>query len=237
MIEAGPSPAPAEPIPRFVPAQPIRYEPGRLQDNESYNSLPRAFLDNLQKVMNKKWQVAEKCGVNPEVTPHEVLGFRDVEPSRNLYSRAGAVAGWVLETQQYQQHQPPSYQVENAVPRGECTVLRPGPAQQLPGQQPHYGHYQGVQHRDQPGAGHYSSYQADSGHYDSYSGMQNTGHSSYLPAQHTNSYYPSAAPVVLREPDPNYVDPARLRANKAKRPPPPPRRSENTQLSNSNNLI
>merc|ERR1719397_366283 len=212
-----------------------------------------------------KWQVAEKCGVNPEVTPHEVLGFRDVEPCRNLYSRAGAVAGWVLETQQYQQHQPPSYQVENAVQRGECTVLRPGPvlqpAQQLPGQQAHYGHYQGVQHSDQPGAGQYSSYQADSGHYDSYQGVQNTSpadpssyssyqgvqntsqadpssySSSYLPAQHTNSYYPSTAPVVLREPDPNYVDPARLRANKAKRPPPPPRRSENTQLSNSNNLI
>merc|ERR1712106_1113698 len=41
-------------------------------------------------------------------------------------------------------------------------------------------------------------------------------------------------PVVLREPEPTYVDPSRLRANKNKRPPPPPKRSESTQLSNSN---
>lgn len=39
-------------------------------------------------------------------------------------------------------------------------------------------------------------------------------------------------PVVLIEPEPNYVDPSRMRANKVnKRPPPPPRRNNDTQLT------
>merc|ERR1719229_2241706 len=47
------------------------------------------------------------------------------------------------------------------------------------------------------------------------------------------SYYPGqTGPVVLREPDPAYVDPGRMRQNKGKRPPPPPRRSQDTQLTN-----
>merc|ERR1712158_325426 len=46
-------------------------------------------------------------------------------------------------------------------------------------------------------------------------------------------YYPGQqGPVVLREPEPTYVDPGRMRQNKGKRPPPPPRRSQDTQLSN-----
>merc|ERR1712173_49948 len=47
------------------------------------------------------------------------------------------------------------------------------------------------------------------------------------------SYYPGqTGPVVLREPEPAYVDPGRMRQNKGKRPPPPPRRSQDTQLTN-----
>ena len=50
---------------------------------------PRDFLQDLQRVMTKKWQVAEKCregsqtnlrsGASPSamLTPHQVLGFRD----------------------------------------------------------------------------------------------------------------------------------------------------------------
>lgn len=46
-------------------------------------------------------------------------------------------------------------------------------------------------------------------------------------------YLPRAGqPVVLREPEPTYVDPGRMRENKARRPPPPPRRSHDTHLSN-----
>ena len=53
----------------------------------------------------------------------------------------------------------------------------------------------------------------------------------------SNDHYEShqhQQPVVLREPEPNYVDPSRMRANKTvNRPPPPapPRRSQNTQLT------
>merc|ERR1712079_737260 len=48
-----------------------------------------------------------------------------------------------------------------------------------------------------------------------------------------SSYYPGqTGPVVLREPEPAYVDPGRMRQNKGKRPPPPPRRSQDTQLTN-----
>merc|ERR1719270_2446802 len=47
------------------------------------------------------------------------------------------------------------------------------------------------------------------------------------------SYYPGqTGPVVLREPEPAYVDPGRMRQNKGKRPPPPSRRSQDTQLTN-----
>merc|ERR1712130_4544 len=50
-------------------------------------------------------------------------------------------------------------------------------------------------------------------------------------------YYPGQqGPVVLREPEPTYVDPGRMRQNKGKRPPPPPRRSQETQLT-TNHVI
>ena len=34
---------------------------------------PRDFLKDLQRVMQKKWQVAQKCKDDSEVTPHEVI--------------------------------------------------------------------------------------------------------------------------------------------------------------------
>merc|ERR1719232_2407111 len=74
-----PSPAlpPSEPVMKYSPQGPIRNNPKKLSANENYNSLPRTFLDNLQKVMSKKWQVAEKCRQNENTSPYEVLGFRD----------------------------------------------------------------------------------------------------------------------------------------------------------------
>merc|ERR1719400_1359585 len=91
---------PAEPILKYSPAGPIRNpNPRKLsfgQDTtENYASLPRAFIDNLQKVMNKKWQVAEKCRENVEPSPYEVLGFRDepgsVVGQHNMYSKNSAI--------------------------------------------------------------------------------------------------------------------------------------------------
>jgi len=210
----------AEPILKYSPASPIRNPNPKklsfgLDTAENYSSLPRAFIDNLQKVMNKKWQVAEKCRENMDTSPYEVLGFRDEPVNKvgqpNMYSKNSAIGAWVLETQMYAQtptyyqhdghsqhnhhhkhiQQPPRFQVENVVPCGQTVLV------------PELGDY---------------------GQFDIY---RNNG---------TNQ------PVVLREPEPCYdttnpsiyVDPSRLRSNKTKRPPPPPRRSENTQLSNSN---
>merc|ERR1711899_101251 len=118
MIDHPASPNPPA-IPKYVPAGPIRNENPRKitwADSEAgdSSSLPRSFLENLQKVMNKKWQVAEKCQANVEMTPHKVLGFRTEEPVNkvgqpNMYSKNSAIGAWVLETQMYA-HEPPFYQ-------------------------------------------------------------------------------------------------------------------------------
>lgn len=47
--------------------------PKKLEDPPEY------FLKDLQRVMQKKWQVAQKCHADRNTTPHEILGFR-IEP-------------------------------------------------------------------------------------------------------------------------------------------------------------
>ena len=241
-----PSPAPpSEPVMKYSPQGPIRNNPKKLSANENYNSLPRTFLDNLQKVMSKKWQVAEKCRQNESPSPYEVLGFRDESVAAvgqpAMSSKNSAIGAWVLETQMYAgspydppaphhpphhgahhpplNHHPgpphghhvsqhvPSYQVENAVPRGGYVTVP---------ELSDYGHYDVYNNRQQ---------------------LYNNGHHQPQQQQQQQHYHQQQQPVVLREPEPeaNYVDPSRLRANKmlTKRPPPPPRRSENTHLSNN----
>merc|ERR1712200_101928 len=93
MFEPSPC-ADSSTIQKFTPLAPIRNEnPRKLSwgDSNTKDSkvLPRSFLENLQKVMNKKWQVAEKCQANVEMTPHKVLGFRTEEPTT---SQATAIA-------------------------------------------------------------------------------------------------------------------------------------------------
>lgn len=46
--------------------------------------------------MRKKWQVAQKCKLEPSTTPHEVLGFRDPPPPLADY-RETNVSNWVKE--------------------------------------------------------------------------------------------------------------------------------------------
>lgn len=91
-----------------VPAPPPRAEftrlshshtsPTRLTDSIS-NPTP-VFLQNLERVMKKKWQVAEKCKTDTTTTPHEVLGFRDVprgqDASTHYYNTAN-VSHWIQE--------------------------------------------------------------------------------------------------------------------------------------------
>lgn len=77
--------------------------PKRLSDSTS--NPPHGFLKDLQRVMRKKWQVAQKCKLEPATTPHEVLGFRDFAASPNVefrdtshfYRESSNVSNWVQE--------------------------------------------------------------------------------------------------------------------------------------------
>jgi len=53
-----------------------------------------AFLSDLQRVVRRKWQVAEKCKRDTSTSPHEVLGFRDPPPPDY---RETNVTNWLAE--------------------------------------------------------------------------------------------------------------------------------------------
>ena len=94
----------------------------------TYNAQPKKlpsppvnFVTDLQRVMNKKWQVAEKCREDVGISPHKVLGFRDndliqvrhIVGTPQAYSRDESVGAWVLQSQIYQpQQQQSQSQVE-----------------------------------------------------------------------------------------------------------------------------
>lgn len=82
------------------PAPPKRSENTKLTSPKklanSNSAPPTDFLKDLQRVMKKKWQVAQKCKLEPSTTPHEVLGFRDPPPPIADY-RETNVSNWVQE--------------------------------------------------------------------------------------------------------------------------------------------
>lgn len=90
-----------EPLPPSSrkPPPPKRNESTRLSSPkklaESSSNPPMEFLKDLQRVMRKKWQVAQKCKLEPATTPHEVLGFREY-PLSNDYKET-SVSMWVEE--------------------------------------------------------------------------------------------------------------------------------------------
>lgn len=81
--------------------------PRRLVDSTS--NPPHDFLQDLQRVMRKKWQISQKCKLEPATTPHEVLGFRDFDGkaienfqldainSTPFYRESSNVSNWVQE--------------------------------------------------------------------------------------------------------------------------------------------
>uniref|UniRef100_A0A6A7FS04 Amyloid beta A4 protein-binding family B member 1-interacting protein isoform X3 n=2 Tax=Hirondellea gigas TaxID=1518452 RepID=A0A6A7FS04_9CRUS len=95
------SPSPPSPGSPNKPHPPPRSEstrlslgsPQRQQLNANKLTPPRSFLNNLQKVMQRKWQVAEKCK-DFDTNPHEVLGFRDSIPQTETERNVGA---WIQE--------------------------------------------------------------------------------------------------------------------------------------------
>lgn len=81
------------------PPPPKRNESTRLSSPkklaDSNSNPPKEFLKDLQRVMRKKWQVAQKCKLEPATTPHEVLGFREY-PLSDDYKET-SVSMWVQE--------------------------------------------------------------------------------------------------------------------------------------------
>lgn len=87
-----------------IPLPPLRNKstfltctsPKRL--SESSCNPPQDFWKDLQRVVNKKLGVAQKCKMNLQMSPGEVLGFRDAEPTyESTYYRETSTSNWVLE--------------------------------------------------------------------------------------------------------------------------------------------
>lgn len=89
---------PQPPSPR-KPPPPKRNESTRLSSPkklaDSNSNPPKDFLKDLQRVMRKKWQVAQKCKLEPATTPHEVLGFREYPLSQDY--KETSVSMWIQE--------------------------------------------------------------------------------------------------------------------------------------------
>lgn len=87
-------------LPQRKPTPPRRSDSTRLTSPKklaaSDQAPPGDFLKDLQRVMRKKWQVAQKCKLDSTTTPHEVLGFRDPPPAVADY-RETNVSNWVQE--------------------------------------------------------------------------------------------------------------------------------------------
>ncbi|XP_050451246.1 amyloid beta A4 precursor protein-binding family B member 1-interacting protein isoform X4 [Cataglyphis hispanica] len=87
-------------LPLRKPTPPRRSDSTRLTSPKklaaSDQAPPGDFLKDLQRVMRKKWQVAQKCKLDSTTTPHEVLGFRDPPPAVADY-RETNVSNWVQE--------------------------------------------------------------------------------------------------------------------------------------------
>lgn len=93
-------------VPQEVPPLPKKPPPPKRSENtkltspkklaNSNSAPPMDFLKDLQRVMRKKWQVAQKCKLEPSTTPHEVLGFRDPPPPVADYKETN-VSNWVQE--------------------------------------------------------------------------------------------------------------------------------------------
>ncbi|CAG4955083.1 unnamed protein product [Colias eurytheme] len=86
-------PSPRKPLPPKRNESTRLTSPKKLADSNS--NPPKDFLKDLQRVMRKKWQVAQKCKLEPTTTPHEVLGFREYPLSEDY--KETSVSMWVQE--------------------------------------------------------------------------------------------------------------------------------------------
>lgn len=190
---------------------------------------PKEFISHLQQVMNKKWQIAEKCRVNTGTTPHQVLGFRDdvqyMVGAAQDYGRDESVGAWVLQSQQFAPEpsamSEPLYAIasRNTNPNQSPCHYAPSNAQvQIPGglpvilrePTPEYDPYSTLR---EVRNGHETTERQDVSNYSTINFVS--------PPGMMNRMCPS--PQL----SPSHRGSFRSKAT----PPPPPRRSENTQLS------
>ena len=218
--------------------RPVVPVPNRLYhvEADSQAAPPRAFLKDLQRVMNKKWHVAKKCKDDHSVTPHAVLGFRDEDLNymqHQTNSKEESVGAWVLQqnfngqmmplpppTAAPQPHQPePLYAMTSRMsPNGRPMHYSPSPAAAPPQPvvlreptPPDYDPYSTPGH---PPRHHRSDDMAN------YSTLRFTNSSAIAAAVPPPSLPPTAThPTTMASP---------IRRPAA---PPPPKRSLNTQLS------
>jgi len=235
-------------IPKFSPFPPALPSPNRLYHEESkVNTPPKEFLADLQRVMTKKWQIAEKCRGDSAATPHKVMGFKDDlgAMQQTVYNKDSAIGAWVLETQQYVPTNQQAYQPQHT--DSICHQQYPPPHPQVYNYNDQAQHYnyshqqqQEAQHRhiyaEKPFQGHHQEQLYSQGYPElpcPYYEEETYGHnSSYqvLPAYDQHHEHNQQKPVILREPGSEIQEGSRS-AMPTKRPPPPPRRSQNTQLS------
>ncbi|CAK1554986.1 unnamed protein product [Leptosia nina] len=114
-------PSPRKPLPPRRNESTRLSSPKKLADSNS--NPPKDFLKDLQRVMRKKWQVAQKCKLEPTTTPHEVLGFREY-PLSDDYKET-SVSMWVQEHYGTGSMEDPFY--ENVYGRDSVPVRREEP--------------------------------------------------------------------------------------------------------------
>lgn len=195
-------------------------------ESSSEAAPPKAFLQDLQRVMNKKWQIAEKCRQDVSTSPHQVLGFRDADlqnlvgqPQR--YSRDDSVGAWVLQSQQFNSHNEPLYAVARK-PRSQHYAAPPvaSPPVILREPTPEYDPYSSLTN-----GSYHQSDRADVSNYSTLT-FQNQTATSPAPPQlasvHRNSFRSNSSSSLSSG------------GQSRKPPPPPPKRSENTQLTTTN---
>ena len=227
--------------------RPVIPSPNRLYHAkaDSQAAPPREFLKDLQRVMNKKWQVAKKCKDDHSVTPHAVLGFRDEDLNYMQHqsnSKEESVGAWVLQQNFNGQGMPMPPPPPTAAPR-------PPPPQQEPlyamtsrmspnGRPMHYSPSpapapmmappQPVVLRE-PTPPDFDPYSAPGHPSSSHPRSDNMGN--YSTVRFANSSAIAPPPPQL---PPTATNPMTM-ASPLRRPaaPPPPKRSQNTQLTSN----
>ena len=230
-------------LPHYL-RRPVVPAPNRLYHvkADSQSAPPREFLKDLQRVMNKKWQVAKKCKDDHSVTPHAVLGFRDEDLNymqHQTNSKEESVGAWVLQQNFNGQGMPPPHPAAAPPPPHQQEPLYAMTSRMSPNGRPmHYSPSpaplaappQPVVLRE-PTPPDYDPYSAPGHPPPPPRHPRSDDMANYSTVRFSNSSAIAAAGAAAPQP-PSAMHPTTM-ASPIRRPaaPPPPKRSQNTQLS------